>query len=183
MKIHIDDIPEQGLRLDLGHCEDIIKEALQELAESDAFQVSPFLKGDIRILADEKQITMFGEIQAQLHMSCSRCLKNFQSSQFLDVSLVWNRCQGPGTQDGDYPEEDEDGIPYIDGEEFDPGEAILQEILLSVPMKPLCDESCPGLCSVCGGLLNSTECVCSKEKPVDPRWDKIKDLKAKLDES
>lgn len=182
MKIRIDDIPEQGLRLDLADYEDIIYEALQNLAESDEFQVSPHLKGALRILADENQVSMFGEIHADVEMSCARCLKDFKGAQVLDVSLIWNRAQELGTQDGDYPEEDEEGIPYMVGEEFDPGEPILQEILLSIPMKPLCDESCPGLCPKCGGVLNSSECVCSKENPIDPRWNKIKDLKAKLNE-
>ncbi len=37
------------------------------------------------------------------------------------------------------------------------------EILLALPINPLCQESCRGLCPVCGGNRNLTACTCKSE--------------------
>ena len=38
------------------------------------------------------------------------------------------------------------------------------EILLALPINPLCKESCRGLCPVCGGNRNVTACDCKTER-------------------
>lgn len=48
--------------------------------------------------------------------------------------------------------------------------------ILSIPMKKLCKHDCKGLCYKCGGDLNKGECKCTKAE-IDPRWEKIIDLK------
>jgi uncharacterized protein len=51
--------------------------------------------------------------------------------------------------------------------------------VLSVPMKKLCNTDCKGLCYRCGGDLNKGECTC-KEPKIDPRWQKLIDLKKNI---
>jgi uncharacterized protein len=48
-------------------------------------------------------------------------------------------------------------------------EAIRQYTVLAVPMKPLCNENCAGLCPSCGQNLNQGECGCPSPD-TDPRW-------------
>jgi uncharacterized protein len=40
-----------------------------------------------------------------------------------------------------------------------------EQFQLVLPMKPLCAQSCRGLCPECGANLNRTECDCQ------PRWE------------
>ena len=55
----------------------------------------------------------------------------------------------------------------------------LEQIQLSLPMKPLCDESCLGLCPTCG--VNRTRERCSCETSiVDDRWGALKDIRDEL---
>ncbi|HVG23917.1 MAG TPA: DUF177 domain-containing protein [Thermoanaerobaculia bacterium] len=55
----------------------------------------------------------------------------------------------------------------------------LEQIQLSIPMKPLCDESCLGLCPTCG--VNRTRERCSCETSiVDDRWGALKDIRDEL---
>lgn len=55
----------------------------------------------------------------------------------------------------------------------------LEQIQLSLPMKPLCDESCLGLCPTCG--VNRTRERCSCETSiVDDRWGALKDIREEL---
>jgi uncharacterized protein len=46
-------------------------------------------------------------------------------------------------------------------------------------MKPLCDDSCLGLCATCGANLAREKCACS-DSIVDERWGALKDLREEL---
>lgn len=52
----------------------------------------------------------------------------------------------------------------------------IDALLLAVPAKVLCSETCAGLCPRCGKNLNEGPCSCSDES-IDPRWDVLKNLK------
>ncbi len=49
---------------------------------------------------------------------------------------------------------------YFEGGEIDLGAELRDEILLAMPINPLCQEGCQGLCSVCGGNRNQSPCDC-----------------------
>jgi uncharacterized protein len=71
---------------------------------------------------------------------------------------------------------DEPGSFTIDEHHIlDLREAIRQNALLAIPMKPLCREDCAGLCQKCGQDLNEGQCDCTKPE-IDPRWSKLADL-------
>jgi uncharacterized protein len=59
---------------------------------------------------------------------------------------------------------------------------IVQEVLLELPMKPLCSEQCAGLCPTCGAPVGSKECTCREQEHRDPRWAALAQLKAKMKE-
>jgi uncharacterized protein len=42
-------------------------------------------------------------------------------------------------------------------------------------MQIVCKESCKGICPVCGGDRNQTDCNCHTV-PADDRWSALKDL-------
>jgi len=66
-------------------------------------------------------------------------------------------------------------IPY-NVEEIHFTDPVKEVIFLSIPMKPLCKDSCKGLCVHCGTDLNYETCNC-KEESVDPRWEKLREFK------
>jgi len=51
---------------------------------------------------------------------------------------------------------------------IDTEDIIRDQILLNIPMKPLCSEDCKGLCTICGTDLNYSECGCIVQE-IDPR--------------
>jgi uncharacterized protein len=52
-------------------------------------------------------------------------------------------------------------------------DAVLSEAAqLARPQKRVCSEDCKGLCAVCGGNRNRTDCDCD-DTPTDPRWDAL----------
>jgi uncharacterized protein len=53
-------------------------------------------------------------------------------------------------------------------------------LTLELPLNPVCDEDCKGLCSHCGQDLNTGVCGCVEEN-VDPRWAALSALREKLE--
>ena len=52
-----------------------------------------------------------------------------------------------------------------DDVQIDLGHLVMEQLHLALPMKPLCSETCKGLCPQCGTNLNTGSCNC------DPRWE------------
>ena len=56
----------------------------------------------------------------------------------------------------------------ITTEEVDISGDVRDELLIELPMNPLCKEACKGLCPVCGTDLNKKRCRC--KMPENPVW-------------
>ena len=57
-----------------------------------------------------------------------------------------------------------------------------EQVYLEMPQKPLCDESCAGLCPTCGINRNRLECACRVED-VDPRLQALQEIRDRMSES
>ena len=68
------------------------------------------------------------------------------------------------------------GVEFITGEEVDVDEIIREQIYLSLPLKSLCNETCPGLCPRCGVDLNQESCLCDREQG-HPGFSKLRNLR------
>ena len=55
---------------------------------------------------------------------------------------------------------------------------VFEQVLLQVPMKPLCAETCRGLCEQCGANLNAESCAC-RPGAVDRRLEALKNFKTR----
>ncbi|QQY80766.1 uncharacterized protein EDD65_10597 [Keratinibaculum paraultunense] len=123
-------------------------------------------RGDI-YKADEGKIVHV-DIHYEYEEVCSRCLTIFtgKGSTILSGRLIKNNNE---------IEEIDDEIIYYNGENVDLTDDILDMVILSLPMKPLCKKDCKGLCPKCGINLNKRKCDCVLEG-IDPRLEKLKDF-------
>jgi uncharacterized protein len=55
----------------------------------------------------------------------------------------------------------------------------VEQLQLAIPMKPLCDEGCLGLCPTCGANKSRETCSC-ESSIVDERWGALADIREKL---
>lgn len=110
------------------------------------------------------------EIKSTASYQCDRCLKAFEAPVDTQKKLLFHI--GP-----DRLETNEDDVVHVDKEtvEVDLNNDIVEQLLLILPIKTICRKDCKGLCSGCGVDLNKEECQCG-EKPIDPRWEKLKSL-------
>ncbi len=109
-------------------------------------------------------ILVSGDINTAVQLSCSRCLKPFD----LPIDAGYNQefCH---EKDKSINEE----CRLFDGGIIDFTQTVTEELILSLPMKWLCQEECQGLCPYCGKDRNENSCNC-KEEDVDPRLEVLK---------
>lgn len=96
-----------------------------------------------------------GRISGAFKAPCDRCLKEFESRFDLPLTRVFAEAgYAPALEDTD--------IETLQGLEIDLGPHIREEVVLSMPIRLLCEEGCKGLCPGCGIDLNDGECICGK---------------------
>lgn len=96
--------------------------------------------------------------RGSVKMVCSRCLAPFTKS--LTLSCEGKFVEDPGTK-GEKEDDEVEVFPLENGF-CDLGEMIRHEVVLNLPMKPLCAPHCKGICPVCGRNLNEGDCGCEK---------------------
>ncbi|NLG18094.1 MAG: DUF177 domain-containing protein [Fibrobacter sp.] len=106
-------------------------------------------------------------------IDCSRCLEAFKMPLSGELRLVLK--EQPGRSG---PSQDEDAVDfYFDSQDdfVDISPAIYDEIMISVPIKPLCSEECKGI-RIEEAKSGEDQ---TKEKEIDPRWEALMRLKKK----
>ena len=117
---------------------------------------------DLVITKLDDSVRISGPVRSTVLMSCSRCLEEFSCSlnTYLDIEMEPKRLLPHGAEVELRP--DDLDIYYYDGDEIDLDPLIYDEVLLNLPVRPLCREDCAGLCHTCGKNRNVESCVCSQ---------------------
>jgi uncharacterized protein len=134
----------------------------------------------VDVFKDGTQYHLVGRVTTRLALECSRCVEDYP----FDVDIPFDLLYVPHTEnvgDGESEiEEDDMSTAYYSDERIDLGHLIREQLYLAIPMKPLCRESCRGLCPECGTNLNTSTCTCAVTW-VDPRLDALRSLADRRD--
>jgi uncharacterized protein len=106
----------------------------------------------------------------KVELECSRCLKKIEYPIVGDCYMILKNSSAHKKRPADQ-EEDSDFYFNDTTEEIDIRSAVFDDILLSLPLKPLCVEACPGISLTSNGAPQSQAHLLS-----DPRWDKLKKI-------
>jgi uncharacterized protein len=132
-----------------------------EGAKDEGFSFLAPLDYEIFVRKFDDNVRLEGSIRCSLSLMCGRCLDVFpfpvQAS--LDVGLI-KKIPVPETE-LELAEEDLE-VYYYEGDEIDINPLVYEEVLLNMPIKPLCREDCKGICAICGKNNNIEECHCNK---------------------
>jgi len=175
MKVDVSNVPEWGLVVDVE----------LDARQIDLADAGADLAGDLhlqgRVLQAGDDILLEGTLRAAFSLNCSRCLKDFVQPFEADVSATYVQSSGDHRPDG-RAETDLDEAAHITffDDEIDLLSGIREDVVLSIPVKPLCSEDCRGLCVQCGTDLNEGECTCRKED-VDLRFAQLRDIRTQLE--
>lgn len=119
-------------------------------------------------------ILVTGTVGADATLECARCLTEFGGDVRVDVCELFVA--------GDHePAADED-VYRISGAEIDLEPMVRDALTLALPLKPLCDDACKGMCASCGKNLSKGPCDCVEEE-LDPRWAALSSLKERMKEA
>lgn len=121
--------------------------------ESLAFSAPIQATGEVVNQSDGKWVVR-GEINTMLSAQCDYCLK--------PVSLLL-RFPFEESFMHEAQDDDESDAYSFTGDALDLNQMVQDNVLLNVPMRIVCSESCLGLCPVCGADRNITQCSCRKE--------------------
>ncbi len=167
MHINISDIPEEGLALDY-------EEEPQTLTEGTRIEGKIWVS--LRVLKVETTVSVTGELKANLCLECSRCLKEFSHTLISSFRVDYMPLKEIGKEKEYELKSDDLDISFYKGDRIDLTELIKEQILLSLPMQPLCSTDCKGLCPRCRKAIKEGPCNC-EVKEIDPRFEVLKKLK------
>jgi uncharacterized protein len=124
----------------------------------------------------EAALTAHGEVAFGLRLACSRCLEPIDQAVDATLRLIFQKGLPEALDDRNDLDETDLVLIEEGGTTVDVAAHVRDVILLEVPIKPLCSESCAGLCPQCGANRNHETCACRREE-ADPRWEALKRLK------
>lgn len=177
LKVKVDDIPAEGQILVREVFPLEIEGLLNEFEQEAMTLASPIM---VRVKLDRtgQRVMVKGPVSTTFRLVCSRCLDEFEQpiadilyTVFSPRNQAVKKDEGTGSIDEE----------YYDGEEIDIWPVLKDNLLLSLPLKPVCRDDCRGLCAQCGLNLNTGECGCSVSTG-HPGMAKLKQLQGKLRE-
>lgn len=124
----------------------------------------------LRFEAVTEGVLVTGSAIVPLTGECARCLDPLTSSMEVSFQELYRYLPDPG-------EDEADEERFLDGDRLDLEPAFRDAVVLALPLSPLCQEDCPGLCAECGAKLADVGPDHGHGDKVDPRWG----LLAKLD--
>jgi len=111
-----------------------------------------------------KGILIQVSLDAVTTLECSRCLEDYPHSIGIEFTELF-------VFDHQNIDESAQRLPEHGGIDLAP--LVREEMLVSVPINPLCSSQCLGLCPICGG--NRNEVLCDHpESSVDPRLEVLR---------
>jgi uncharacterized protein len=135
-----------------------------------------------------------GRVTGRVGIQCSRCATAVDHELDLEFAVrVTTEALGSGQDAMEFDETDEGAqVPKTEmdvswmpeASKVLPVDALVREqVLLDLPIRPLCRQDCKGLCPECGTDLNDKNCGCERagEGSTDPRLAPLLELKKKFD--
>ncbi len=121
------------------------------------------------VRVDGQMVNMGGSLELEasvntvIKYTCDRCLEDFEREFECSFKEVLKK------EDTRLEDENPDAV-YFQGNSIELDELVINNIIVSLPLKSLCDEACKGLCPECGQNLNFGKCKCDT-RTTDPRFD------------
>ncbi len=173
MELFLDEIPPEGIQVDIHLDKD--DPAARDLG------IRESITGSLNFRKVGFQLLVRGHVAGVLRLRCSRCLKDFDLDMNEEVDIELRPFLDLERSAAEVELETDDlDVEFFRGESLNIGHLVAEQIALAIPMKPLCMETCAGICPQCGGDLQKGPCECTHEAP-DGRWSGLLRLKEKME--
>ncbi|MFE4967781.1 YceD family protein [Streptomyces sp. NPDC056660] len=133
---------------------------------------------DLRLESVMEGVLVTGTARAQAEGECVRCLEPVEQELEADFQELFSYPDADDrgrviAEPGDDAEDDEDRY-FIEDGLFDLEPVLRDAVVLALPMQPVCQDDCLGLCSECGVRL--TDDPDHHHDAVDIRWAALQGL-------
>jgi uncharacterized protein len=175
MKIPVDDIPQSPK--EISFCENVA--ALSDVYGKNSsrdFRFPPRLDIDLVYYRSGRQLFFQGSLRGTFEGCCSRCLSEYSFVLNKEFEFVLSPAASKPDRKIEELSREDLGLSYYSTDEIDLMPLILEQVVLALPTRPLCNENCRGFCGGCGANLNQEPCVCSATGD-DPRMAIFRSLK------
>jgi uncharacterized protein len=123
-------------------------------------------EGIVNVGKTPQGLIMQADFSAEITLNCVRCLVDFEHE------LDWSFTEMYAF---DKRSETESELLLPEDAHLDLAELLREYALLEIPISPLCQPDCKGLCQECGENLNQRDCGHEPAEPDSP-FAKLKDL-------
>jgi uncharacterized protein len=122
-----------------------------------------------------------GTVRFSADYNCSRCLEPYPiaNSSSFHVRFRPRPTVSEENEEVEITAAEELDVEFYNDRSVPLRDLAVEQLQLTIPMKPLCDEACLGLCPQCGANRNSEQCRC-EESVVDPRWGALQEFREQL---
>lgn len=134
--------------------------SLLELQNDEGCTFLEPLSLDFKVLREYDHIRVEGSVETRVALNCARCLTGYETRLASSFTIFYSKDTGiPQDEEVELTERELISATY-DGDEIDLAPEVAEHVIMELPVKPLCSESCRGLCSSCGIDLNAGSCDC-----------------------
>jgi uncharacterized protein len=150
-----------------------------ELQRDEVVSISPVaLKAHVQRGSQAGEYIIEGSAAFTADLTCSRCLEPYPFASSSIFHLRFHpRSDVPQGEDEEVEiAPDELDVEFYSDRMVPLRDLALEQIQLSIPMKPLCGDACLGLCPNCGVNRNRESCAC-EESIVDSRWGALREIR------
>lgn len=132
----------------------------------DADLVATIIEGHVRLDRTNTAILARGQVDAVVKMTCARCLDAVEVEEEISFAEQYEPSVDVTTGRPLPASEDEESFQISPNHLLDIGEAVRQNLVAALPIAPLCQPECAGLCPTCGANRNTNPCQCAQEEPL-----------------
>jgi len=176
MQFKVKDIGEEGLEVRVpvtaawlsGECPDL-----------QAWPADEGLALTGRLEPSGEDYLLRGKLSGGLIVPCARCLDQALVPVDADVTVSYVEAEDDADEDDPFGDDEDGGdvLTFRDGV-IDLAGEMRDEILLAIPIGPLCRPDCAGICPVCGGNRNQSPCDCvERQRLAQSKFGVLKDFK------
>jgi uncharacterized protein len=114
------------------------------------------------------EISIRGRLATSLHACCDRCLVSVAIPMEQDFDLSYRPVSTLARAEEVELPAAELEVGFFSGDGIELADVVTEQVILSVPMKIVCQADCRGLCPVCGANLNFEKCGCLPAREDSP---------------
>jgi uncharacterized protein len=148
-----------------------------DFSGEDLVQNSPLrAQGSAELVAhSEGEVRVEGSYTVEMRAQCDRCLGTAIFPLAAGFDLFYRPVSVIARNEEVEIDRGEIEIGFYEGSGLQLEDILREQVLLALPMQRVCDESCKGICPVCGANRNETACACGTGS-ADERWGALRKL-------